>query len=494
MNIPSCKGLVGLNMSARRLGLAYRPCWRRMHPQRLIYAHTFTAEQSPTEVLAAAVKEHRLHDCFCVDAIPFSWCHMQVVSLPRLHDTELIKLTQQHAFWQENMQVDKHSHCLWWQKLAHHQAHEIHVLLVAIPLAALTERVQTIRRAGLRWRRLSLSCFDYCDLADFRAGFCLLVLDDDDPVCLAVTERGIELRPAEQLRDSLLPAAAAEQTLEQASISQCSQLIRQLFVASPLKHLRVVGMQNEQQQARLAEWQALFPHCTIELHAPLTLCKGWGSNFVDARAAMRARQPRRLFFSSAPINVQSAPPSRLGRRWQCMAALWLLATVVVVAALMYWDALSQGDLSQWQESKSSYQSSLDTKKEIEEQLRVNSKELQRQHAYLQQFDNIKQARRRLPILLAAFEESVPQGVWLSQVHSLESGRVKIHGTAVNDGLTHAFVNNLSVRLHPLLVDMENARFSDNEGKSLRQFVLTVRIVGGVDSAARPSHATRRVQR
>ena len=67
------------------------------------------------------------------------------------------------------------------------------------------------------------------------------------------------------------------------------------------------------------------------------------------------------------------------------------------------------------------------------------------------------------------------------------------GTDVNDGLTHAFVDNLSVRLHPLLVDMENARFSDNEGKSLRQFVLTVRIAGGVDSAARPSHAARRVQ-
>ena len=128
-----------------------------------------------------------------------------------------------------------------------------------------------------------------------------------------------------------------------------------------------------------------------------------------------------------------------------------------------------------QQKNKLYQSTLDTGKQVRMQLGADTEKLRLHRIRLSQITDFKQARSRLPVLLAAFEEAVPQGVWLNRVTMSDSQRVKIHGVAISDRLVHEFVAHLDERSPSFTSILESALFSDNDDQTLRVFVLTVRV-------------------
>ena len=475
MAIRYLKGSLGINLTAKRLSFAYRSSARRIRRKKLVFSYEIKDQQLLADALKAAVQEHGLHGCSCTDALPFSLCRMQLISLPYLTDAELLKLTRQRAFWQDVFHVDSHSHGLWWQRLPNRSAHETRVMLTAAPLAALDERAQIIRAAGLHLHRLSLSCFDYCQLSDFLERFCLLVLDESDPICLAVTAHGVEVRHLDQVMGAQAAVSSDRRPHARVSLSRCTQLIQQLFAESPPERLRIVAMQDKKNEVRLNDWQAGFPDCKIEIHSPSALCKGWASNFVDARAAMRLLHHKRRIFQTPMVNFLHPAQRHLHCRLQWLSVLWFVLTIAVSASFMQWSSLNQLRYDEWREKNKLYQSGLSALERIKEQISTGTKELQYHHAYLSRLVALEQTNGRLPFLLSAFEESVPHGVWLTRVSTSDSSYLRIQGTAASDHLVHEFVGNLSSRLRPLMVKVESTRFSDFENGALRQFTLTVRI-------------------
>ena len=490
--MPLLRGRVALNLSDRGLSLAYAPPHhQRFRRRRLIFSRPLIDRQSPADILGSAIREHRLENCFCVDALPYARCRLQVMLLPRLGDGELLRLVQRQDFWLDSMRLERREHHLWWRRLPHPQPHESRILFAAVPAKLLSERLHLIRAAGLHAYRLSLSCFDYCRFSDFSRPFCLLVLDEDDPVCLAIGDRGIEFGEAQNAPE----ASSSLAELSSADLSsQCAPLIQQLFAESPPHHIRIVAMRDEGHETCLNELRSRFPDCAIELRSPLSLCGGRASNFAEARAAARLLNSERRFFQSSFIDCRRPPSFYLRRRWRRLSALWIALTLLLAALLMHWH--ERGGLSerQWRDGDSLYQSSLDARREVERQLSMTGKELHRQRAWLHQLKRLKEMRGRLPMLLSAFEESAPQGLWLNRVNAADSSRVKIYGAAVSDRLANEFIGNLSAHLHPLSVEVKNADFSDNQDGTLRQFVLTVGIVDPTEQALRSPQPTQEIKR